>query len=234
MESESLIDRQARDVLAECVRLYLEFDVPPEEMYDVANEYSSSSDLAVRDLSRAFVFHIFEDGFGCDAVALPKATWDAIQRYLLLLDSDFQIEDSYSYIWTYWQVAALAGVLLFFVAAQFLGAAAAFSWLSLPSAALSIWISKKKSEKRPVSPFREQLEPFDSFQSLKSALQQVRQQHGFEKIKFPGKVLKPVWGARRFSIVSHFLFLVMLPTVLFLPFQALPIQHVDRRCIAFE
>ena len=150
-----MVDREAREALAECTRLYLEHEVQADELFDVADMYLHSSDQALKEFAQAMTLDLFEQGdIGLCPERMPKPTWDAIQRYLLLLDSDFQIQDSHSYIWTGWQVVALAGVLLFVVAAQLLGVAAALAWLSVPSAALSYWISKKKSEKLPVSPIR--------------------------------------------------------------------------------
>ena len=225
-----VVDREARDVLAECVRLFLEDQVKAEELYDVVLQYSNSDDNAVTQIC-----FLIEEGFheGMDEIPKnwPKSVWDEIQRYLLLLDSDFQLDESVEYIWTGWQLVAVAGALVFAGVAGLLGFVTALTWCSIPSAALSLYVSKKKTEKLNLSPYLNVLAPFDSFSSMKAALDQVNLKFGFTKMRHPKKNRPLFHLSKPISILGWVMYFVVLPTFVLLPFQALPVQKNIRRIV---
>ena len=227
-----MINRESRDVLAECVRLYLVGEVSPEELYDLADRYLTCNDVAIENFAEFLTFDIFEQGLGFAPCEFSKSVWDTIQRYLLLLDSDFQIQESSTFIWTRWQLVAVLALLLFSILTTAIGLAAVLIWLSVPFAALSWYISKKKQEKIPDVPYQDILRPFDSFASLNAALQQVEQKFGFEEMRYQSNNITRKSLVRNIVKINGLLSLCFLPSILLLPLQILPIHYVERKVVS--
>ena len=225
-----MVDREARDVVAECIRLFLEDEANAEELYEVVTQFSDSPDHAVSQI--CFLLEDgLEEGMGANPKNWPKSAWDETQRYLLLLDSDFQLDESVEYIWTGWQLVAVAGALAFAGVAIMIGFMMALTWFSIPSAALSLYISKKKQQRLNRSPYLDVLTPFDSFASMKAALDQVNQKFGFVKMRYSKQCRYPTLISKPISIFGWFLFFFFLPTFFLLPFQALPVQKYNLRVV---
>ena len=97
MSEGSIIDREARDVLGECIRQFLEVELELvelefDELEFVARKYASSKDSVVKH----FVTALYIEELDVPQ-SWPKQSWDEVQRWLLLLDSDRQLEDCLLY-----------------------------------------------------------------------------------------------------------------------------------------
>ena len=122
-----MIDREARDVLAECVRLWLEGEVNLQELCQVSDSYHGSKDSVVAGFIEQVELD-FLDEVLVHARDLDKPQWDEVQRYLLLLDSDREFRVTKQIVWTRWQLVAIAGVLAFVAGCLVVGPLAALTW----------------------------------------------------------------------------------------------------------
>ena len=221
-----MVDRQARDVLAECIRLFLEGEVDVDELEELAMTYIKSPDLT---LSR---FAILMNYIEWEPDDLSKQQWDSIQRYLLLLDSDRQLVQSSKSIWTGWQLIALVGVFAFVLAGLWVGFWWALGWLSLPSGMLSWHISKKKHNLLTPIPWLEILTPFESFSSIKATLDEVNRTQRFVKMRHPRRNKKTAKRKIRHLVGTELIiFYLVFPSFFILPFQALPVREVHWKVV---
>ena len=218
-----MIDRKARDVLGECTRLWLEGELTVDELAEVALEYEDSKDRAVSQFATLVDYSVFENDL-LEPETWPKCVWDELQRHLLLLDSDRELQITQNVIWTRWQLVAVAGVLVFAIACWAAGPWWAFTWLSLPSGILSWFITKKKIQKIVLHPWHEVLHPFESFASMRHTLDEVNENFGFVKMKWSGTV-KRKFPSSAGTALQWIIYCCLLPTVFVLPFQALPVFH---------
>lgn len=226
LEPDVQVDRKSRDVLGECIRQYFEGQLKPEEVWEVVSDLPTE-DALVKTVMNAIVLDALDEDL-VPAEELPKASWDLLQRYLLLLDSNRSVHHTYFRIWTYWQVVAAAGIVVFVTAVFQWGWLNAFTWLSLPSGLGSWYIARKKSVLVPCHPFERALYPFHSFESMRQTLDEVRREFGFEKLRHPAPPKEH--EAPRWSGVMGFLFVVcLLPTIFILPFQMLPVFASETR-----
>jgi len=220
------VDRRARDVLAECLRQFLEGELTFDELeyYVLAEDFGSSKDKVVKDAAISICIDELDDPQGW-----PKSQWDSVQRWLLLLDSDRQIEDTSEYTWTRWQLVAVFGVAFFVGFALLTTFAFAFTWLSVPSGILSWYITRKKSAKLTPKPYEHVLEPFESFTSMRATLDEVNETFGFVKMKQhkPGPRIR----LRQMSTIEKLIYCCLLPTIFLLPFQAFPICQYHRSVV---
>jgi len=226
-----MTDREARDVLAECVRLWLEGEVNLQELCQVSGFYHGSKDSVVAGFIEQVELD-FLDEVLVHAKDLDKSQWDEVQRYLLLLDSDREFRVTKQIIWTRWQLVAIAGVLAFAAGCLVLGPLAALTWLSVPSGVLSWYITRKKTQKLNLNPWLDVLYPFDSFASLNQTLEEVNEKYGFEKMRWVGQ--RPQSRRANFTWLELLLFYGLLPTVFFLPFQAMPILYWKQEVVESE
>lgn len=226
-----MIDRNARDAFGECIRMFMEDETDAEELFELSANFLDSSDPVVAELAVTLEMSLDDGLFIHDAKKWPKEMWDEVQRYLLLLDSDFQFDQTIRYVWTQWQWLAAGGALAFIVFAMATGVLPALMWLSLPSALLSLYIAKKTGEQLGINPYHHVLTPFDSFSSMKAAYEQVQEVRGFKKIKRARLPQSTDYISRPLTWLGIFLYLVVLPTILILPFQALPTRQLERRVV---
>ena len=225
------VDRRSRDILAECLRLFLEGKVNREELFWVVCECSTSDDPTLRQLVDPPFIEDVETSVFADPSEMSKRDWDALQRSLLLLDSNRHIEESWEYIWTRWQWLAVFGCFGWLGFSVLFGIWEAFTWLSIPAAALSYWISRQKEKKLRISPYREALNPFESFSSLKATLDEVRCDIGFVKMQCPNAKKPADPFDERYATLTWMVLLVVVPTMILLPFQALPVMQRHQRIV---
>lgn len=220
------VDRQARDVLAESIRQFLEGELSYDELEDfvLGNGHADSVDDVVKDAA----MHLFLDELS-DPQSWPKSEWDEVQRWLLLLDSDRQIQTTREVIWTRWQLVAVFGVIFFAGFAISTSFMFAFTWLSIPSGVLSWYITRKKSARLTPKPYQHVLKPFESFASMRATLDEVDRKFGFVKMKQQkrGRFRKP----RQISAFEMLIYCCLLPTIFLLPFQAFPICEYHQRVL---
>jgi len=169
-----------------------------------------------------------------------KAAWDQVQRYLLILDSDYQISTKTDYIWSHWQFVAAVGFLAFLLFGLGAGWTAALIWLSVPCGLLSWRIAHAR--RIPGYHLEDIVSPFDSVGSLFETCRATHKSVGFRKMRFTGARtrtrvqtgLEKAIVARLKSAVVWFgraFWLLFVPTVLFLPFQMLPKRHAQQRVV---
>lgn len=234
--SKAPVSRRQRDILSEALRQVLEEDFSPAELYQVVDALGVVHDEAVKAVAD-MCFDFDEDYL---YVMTNKDAWDQVQRWLLILDSDYQVSTKTDYIWSRWQIVASVGFFTFVLFGLFVGWTAALIWLSIPFGLLS-W---KIAEARTIAPYPLDniVSPFDSIGSLFETCRATQKSAGFRKMRFTGKRkparvrtkmekailarLKSVflWGGRT-------MWLLFVPTVLFLPFQMLPKRNVQRRVV---
>lgn len=234
--SKAPVNRRQRDILAEAIRQILEGEVQPEELYDVVSALGDIQDKAVETVSD-MLFDFDED---YPYVMANKSSWDAVQRCLLVLDSDYQISTKTDYIWSRWQIVAAVGFYIFVLFGMSVGWTAALIWLSIPGGLLSWRIACAR--KIAPYPLEEIVSPFDSVGSLFEAGRATQKSVGFRKMRFTGTrkqtrvqtgLEKAVAARLKSAVVWSFRTVcwMLVPTVLFLPFQMLPKRHFQQRVV---
>ena len=240
--SKSPVNRRQRDILGEAIRQVLEEDLHPGELYEVIEAVQGvkavwqPEDLAVRKVSE-MCFELDED---LPYVMTNKAAWDQLQRWLLILDSDYQISTKTEYVWSRWQIVAAIGFLTCVLFGLFEGWTAALIWLSIPSGLLSWKISNAR--RIPPYPLEDIVSPFDSVGSLFETCRATQASVGFRKMRFTGKrehkrvptrLEKAIVARLKSALLWSWrtVWLMFAPTVLFLPFQMLPKRHVQQRVV---
>jgi len=169
-----------------------------------------------------------------------KAAWDQVQRWLLILDSDYQISTKTDYIWSRWQIVAAVGFFTFFLFGLCVSWTAALIWLSIPGGLLS-WSIARARRIAPY-PLEKIVSPFDSVGSLFEVGRATQKSVGFCKMRFAGTrkqtriqtgLEKAIVAKLKSAVVWlwHMLWLLFVPTVLFLPFQMLPKRHAQQRVV---
>jgi len=234
--SKSPINRRQRDILAEALRQVLEERLHPGELYEVIEALGTVDDQAVSTVSD-MLFEFDED---YPIVMTNKAAWDQVQRWLLILDSDYQISTKTDYIWSRWQIVAAVGFLTCVLFGVFEGWTAALIWLSIPSGLLS-W---KIASARKIAPYplEDIVSPFDSVGSLFETCRATQASTGFRKMRFTGKrkrqrartrLEKAIVARLKSTLIWSLrtMWIMFAPTVLFLPFQMLPKRHVQQRVV---
>ena len=234
--SKSPVDRRQRDILGEAIRQVLEGDLDPTELFEVIVALGSIDDQAVSTVVKIFLD--FDEDY--PYVISNKAAWDGVQRYLLILDSDYQISTKTDYLWSHWQIVAAVGFFACVLFGLSAGWAAALLWLSIPSGLLS-W---KIACARKIAPYplHDIVEPFDSVGSLFETYRATQAAVGFRKMRLnrPRKQrriptpLEKAIVARLKSALGwscRAVWLFFAPTVLFLPFQMLPKRHFQQRVV---
>ena len=216
-----MVDRTARDELADVLERY---------MAEEANSYELDEELMLRDwprddrtLNKAIrVIWLSYDDFVDHKVLGPKANWDQLQRIVLLLRSDDQMEVTGGRRLTLRQVIPLACLALF------VGAVAQFGWgwhllaVSVPLGVVSMLLSwwrlardQRHDTSEPVA------SPYESVAELLAARRRVP---GFRKRPYPPRIDKRRIRGPASEPVMWICFLV--PWLLFSPvallFQAWP------------
>ena len=224
MSDRSIVDRKTRDVLAEAIRQFVEGELCPSELEDIAYNYCSSDDNVVNQICMQFMDELDSPR------DWPKPVWDEVQRWLLLLDSDRQLEETIETIWTRWQLVATFGVIFIVGFGLLTNFMLAFTWLSLPSGLLSWYITRKRAQKLTPKPYEHVLNPFESFGSMRQTLDEVNDKFGFVKMKQTNT--RPQRKGRKLSTLETLIYYALLPTIFLLPFQALPLWQTHRRVVA--
>ena len=234
--SKSPVNRRQRDILAEAIREVLEGDFDPGELYKVIDALGTVDDQAVKSVSD-MCFDFDED---YPYVMNHKTAWDMVQRWLLILDSDYQISTKTDYLWSRWQIVAASAFLACVLFGLSVGWMAALIWLSIPSGLLS-W--KIANARRIVPyPLADIVSPFDSVGALFETCRATQTSAGFRKMRFTGtrkqrrvrtQLEKAAIARLKSTVIWSWrtVWLVFAPTVLFLPLQMLPQRHVQQRVV---
>jgi hypothetical protein len=224
-----IVDRPNRDAVVAAVNRYLngettafQFD---EEIFGI-----ESDDPAI-----SHVVHqlwCFYDDCKDHEAQLSKEAWDYIQRLILLLQSDAQIEVRKRRRWDFTELIALAALILFVYESCWFGFGAQLLAVALPfgivSIAVSWWRARKSAGQMDKS--RIGLTPFSSLSELLPLRRRVQ---NFRKRKYPP-------GMKEFKIRSpledfgmilqlYALWAIFSPVVLAV--QVLPTTETDTRVI---
>lgn len=162
-----MVDRDARNRLAELIRRYLDEEMKAFDFDDALEEFSESHDDAVRFVSGALWYH-YDD---CDdhLVVLSKPEWNYFQRLLLLLESNSTVKFTQSWHWTYTQLLAAAFLLLCIGIMVKTGFGYHLLVFFIPFGIGSIVISFLRRPGENVGPYDAIITPFESLGDLRFA-----------------------------------------------------------------
>lgn len=222
-----MVDRSARDRLAEAVEAFLAdqigADAFDERIHEIAGE---TDDDTVGEIVDLLWYHY--DDCTDHRAALCRVEWDYLQRLLLLLRSDASLIIDQGRRWGARQAVALAAVVAFIVGVFLLG----FGWqllritipLGVVSMLLACWPTRNgKAESDDFV----RLTPYASVSELLAVRRSVP---AFRKQRYPD-ALK--WRRVRHHLTSGFLWLVLgaVWSPVALLFQALPQEKSTSRVV---
>ncbi len=226
-----IVDRQKRDVLIGAINRYLdgkttafEFD---DEIFGI-----ESDDPAISYIVRQLWY--FYDDCKDHTVQLAKEHWDLIQRLVLILRSDAQIEISTRRRWDLAQLLALAALLLFVYAATWFGFGKQLLALAIPFGVVSIAISRwRRMAANRLSQRETALTPFSSVSEM---LLLHRDLPTFRKRKYPPemgpfKIRSPL---EEMAMWLHLYGVWLFASPLVLAYQALPTTETEARVLLKE
>jgi hypothetical protein len=229
MNEGKTVDRTARDLLIAAINRYLDGETTAFE-FDEEIFAINSRDRTVGIVTRN-LWYLYDD---CKdhKVQMTKEQWDCVQRFILVLKSDGQIESTTRRHWDFTQLVAIAALLLYLYAAtwfgfgrQLLGVAIPFSVISI---AIYLWRGWTAAEKKPESKIA--LAPFSSVSEM---LRVHRSLPTFRKRRCPAE-MKPfkIRGAlSEAAMMLHLYALWLIAAPLVLAVQALPISELDTRVV---
>ena len=221
-----IVDRKSRDALIAAINRYLDGETTAFKFDDEIFRIDSQDPTISHAVSQLWFFY---DDCKDHKVQLSKEGWDYIQRLILLLQSDAQIEFSTRRRRDFTQLVALAALILFVYEAYWLGWGRQLLALAIPFGLVSIgiswWRDRKPKDKNQIA-----LMPFSSVSELLPVRRSVQ---NFRKRKYP-------LGMKPFKIRSRLAdFAILLQSYavwamfspLLLIFQALPIKETDTRVV---
>ena len=218
-----MVDRDARNRLANLIRRYLGEEITAFEIDDALDEFRSSDDDTVRFVSDD-VWHYYDD---CDdhLVVLTKPTWNYFQRLLLLLESDSEVRVTRSTNWSYTQAVAAVLLLLCIGIADWTGVGYHLLVFFMPFGACSIAISLLRLSRKNSGPFDAVTRPFATIADLgiaydHSSFQKTPYPAGLENRSIRSPLMNWFWWA------YHYLGWTMVAPLPLL-FQCLPVTTSD-------
>lgn len=117
---EQVVDRKARDELADLITTYCNDEIPPFQLHKALLErWRDCKDETVQIVIDSLWFH-YDDLKDHRAVA-TKGQWDFFQRLMLLLQSDGHVDITTRRRWTLRQLVAACMLVLFGVAVARMG-----------------------------------------------------------------------------------------------------------------
>jgi len=222
-----MVDREARDALATALRSFMDeetaairFDEPEDAIWE------RTADETVRSVAEELRFS-YDDLLDYGYI-VPEGEWKHLNRLLLLLESEGELESGHSPREWHWS-QALAAMLLaaFVVVAWRFGDIGFFFCAALfgPPSMLLAWLESRGCREEPQSPA---LGPFGSFGGLRRIRRTVP---GFARKRYPCAVRARGISSRVFDvfmcILCHWLWCVLSPLALFV--QMLPRRDPQTR-----
>jgi len=177
-----MVDRKARNCLAELIRRYLDEEIKSFDFDDALDKFRGSEDYAVQFVSDALWYH-YDD---CDDhfVVLSKPEWNYFQRLLLLLESDSSVRFTQSRHWTYFQLLAAILLLLCIGIAAKTGFGYHLLVFFIPFGIGSIAISHLRRPAEDFGPYDAIITPFESLSDLRAVYENTR----FRKVRYPSQL----------------------------------------------
>lgn len=179
-----MIDRAARTELAEFIRAYLDERLTAFEFDDAIFDLETDDPTVNAVVDKLWYFY---DDIKDHKVHATKEVWDEIQRYLLLLESDAELEVKHLRSWTIRQFIAGCAFVIFIVLAFQVGwhltwpLGVLFSVVSIPLFFWSRWAFRKQCPQETV-PRTPDAFPFTSVAQL---CRVRRRMPGFTKKLYP-------------------------------------------------
>lgn len=175
-----MVDRDARDKLADLIDSYLDERITAFEFADAERGITSKTkDRTVVHVAWA-LWHFYDD-LEDHTVHMPKEVWDYVQRLLLLLRSDAEICKQRR-IWSWRQAVAAAALICFFAVAIPMGFGKHLFLVAIPFGLISIAIS---DEFRKPKDEDEETITLAPFASITEVLRVRRTVPGFRKRRYP-------------------------------------------------
>lgn len=174
------LNREQRKEVAQLVRQYLNEELTAFEFDEALWEYRDSDDTTVGFVVDQ-VWYFYDD---CDdhLVALEKPVWDYHHRLLLLLESDFEVQETRTLGWSWTQLIAGFCLAGFGLVAARVGWSEQLLFYAIPFGLVSIAISIYRAKSRVSGPYDEIVMPFRSIADLKLAYEQTAT---FHKQRYP-------------------------------------------------
>jgi hypothetical protein len=163
-----MIDRIARNRLAQLIRRYLNDQITAFELDESLDACHDSKDDAVRFVADALWYYY--DDYDDHLVVMSKPQWNYIQRLSLLLESDSKVTFTKSWRWTHSQILAAVLFLLSMGVVAKSGFGLHLLIFFIPYGIGSIAISHFRRPVKPTGPYDAIVTPFESIGDLRVAL----------------------------------------------------------------
>ncbi len=175
-----MVDREARDKLADLIESYLDERITSFEFADAQVEITSKTkDRTVSHVAWA-LWHFYDD-LEDHTVDVPKEVWDYIQRLLLLLRSDAEIRKQRR-IWSWRQAIAAVTLIGFLAVAIPMGFGKHLFVVAIPFGLISVAISDEFRKPKDEDEETITLAPFASITEVLCVRRTVP---GFRKRRYP-------------------------------------------------
>jgi hypothetical protein len=227
---QQMVDRESRARLVKVIRSYMAEEMTAFQFDDVRTEIcSATSDKTVKNIGKTLWFYY--DDCKDHKIVASKEVWDLLNRLLLLLESDGELETTKT--WREWhptQCVAALSVFLFVIIAFKVGFGEQLLAYALPFGPLSMLIAWHNAQQRrkTTNPIECALTPFPTMGSLFAVRRLVG---GFKKVYYPKSI-----ASRRIRdpIIDNLMWIprslawcMFSPVALF--FQALPRKRSEIR-----
>ena len=180
-----MVDRKARDELADTVERYLADELTAFEFDEAIFKIADSTDDGTVDDAAWWLWSCYDDVADHKVVA-TKEQWDWIQRLLLVLRSDGEFIYTRPRRWTVRQPIAACGVIAFGVAASTVGLTWPLLLTCIPLGCLAyllrLW---RDRDNRKRQPSQELIAPFSSMAEMLRVHRRVRD---FSKRRYPDRL----------------------------------------------
>lgn len=226
-----MVDRSARDRLADAVEAFLAEDLGAFEFDDRINEIAvGTDDETVKEVAHLLWYHY--DDCRDHTAALSRTEWDSIQRLLLVLRSGAVLATDRGFQWGWRQAVAIAAMVAFVGGLVLLG----FGWqlllVMVPLGGVSMLLAHFAEAGARSCKDGElvRLAPYSSVGEMLAAHRTVR---AFRKRRYPDamrerRIRGPV-EAGLLWLFFRVMWLVFSPVVLL--FQALPSPRSTSRVV---
>jgi hypothetical protein len=225
-----MLDRRARDDINRALRAYMAEELTAFQLDDVLMRVmDETEDETVKPVALAIWCHY--DDLKDHKIVATKAQWDYLNRLLLILESDAEIETvKTSWRWHGGQAVAAAFLMAFGCVALWAGFGERLLLYAVPFGLVSMVLARfnHRQRCRRVSASELALTPFPSVGRLLSVRRSVR---GFVRRRYPreinGRRIRSPAMSTMIRLPSALAWLVLSPVVLF--FQMLPERESGTR-----
>ncbi|QDU07534.1 hypothetical protein [Gimesia aquarii] len=162
-----MVDRDARNRLADLIRQYLDDELTAFDFDDALLDFPDTDDSTVQFVIET-VWYFYDDCID-HPVVLSKPQWDYFQRLLLLLESNSTVIVKKTHIWSFVQPVAAVLLLACLLIVWITGFDDHLHIFFIPFGIGSILLSFLHRPETKVNPFHEIVTPFQSINDLSIA-----------------------------------------------------------------